>query len=112
MGKYKYAIRTTSVKNGGPGPRVDAHVGPGDVEGSHGMCGVHAAAQPVHAENVHKQVDDGEHDRGGLLYACDAPEGPFAVVLLHPHAALHRQVRQRVHASVFAVVRARPTREP
>ena len=73
---------------------------------------MHAAAQPVRAEDVHQQVGDGERDRGGLLHARDAPERPLAVELLHPHAALQRQVRQRVHAGVLAVVRARPAREP
>ena len=105
-------IRTTGVKHGRPDPRVDAHVGPRTIKGPHRVRGMHAAAEPVRAEDVHEQVGDGERDRGGLLHAREPPERPLAVVLLHPHPALLRQVRQRVHARVLAVVRARPAREP
>lgn len=73
---------------------------------------MHAAAEPVRAEDVHEQVGNGERDRRGLLHARVPPERPLAVVLLHPHPALLRQVRERVHARVLAVVRARPAREP
>ena len=61
---------------------------------------------------MHKQIGDGEHDRRGLLHARVTPEWPLAIILLHPHAALQRQVGKRVHASVLAVIRARPSREP
>ena len=103
--------RTTGVKHGGPYPRVDAHVGPGEIEGPHRVRGVHAATQPVRTEDVHEQVGDGERDRGGLLHAREPPERPLAVELLHAHAALERQVRHRVRARVLALVRARPTRQ-
>jgi len=72
---------------------------------------MHATAQPVRTEYVHEQVGEGERDRGGLLHARETPERPLAVELFHPHAALRRQVRHRVHARVLALVRARPPRE-
>ena len=72
---------------------------------------MHAAAQPVRTEYVHEQVGEGERDRGGLLHARETPERPLAVELFHPEAALHRQVRHRVRARVFALVGARPSRE-
>ena len=103
--------RTTSVKHGRPYPRVDAHVRPGEIEGPHRMRGMHAAAQPVRTEYVHEQVGDRERDRRGLLHPRQTPERPLAVELLHPHAALRRQVRHRVRARVLALVRARPTCE-
>lgn len=71
-----------------------------------------AAAYPIQAEDVHEQIDDGEHDRRGLLHARVTPERPLAIILLHPYAALHRKVGEHVHARVFAIIRARPSREP
>lgn len=110
-GKGRSKKRTTSVKHGRPCPRVDAHVGPGEIEGPHRVRGMHAAAQPVRTEYVHKQVGNGERDRRGLLHARQTPERPLAVELFHPHAALRRQVRHRMSARVLALVRARPMRE-
>ena len=105
-------IRTTSVKHGGPDPRVDAQVGPGEIEGFHWVRGMHAAAQPVQTEDMHEQIGDGEHDRRGLLHTGETPERPLAIILLHAHAALQRKVGEHVHACVLAVIRARPSREP
>ncbi len=61
---------------------------------------------------MHEQVRKRERDRRGLLHAREAPERPLSVELLYGHAALQRQVRQRVHARVLALVRARPARKP
>ena len=110
-GKGRSKKRTTSVKHGRPCPRVDAHVGPGEIEGPHRVRGMHAAAQPVRTEYVHEQVGEGERDRRGFLHARQTPERPLAVELFHPHAALRRQVRHRMSARVLALVRARPMRE-
>ena len=109
--KKKRRARTTGVEYGGPDPGVDAQVGPGEVEGSHRMGGMHAATQPVRAENVHQQVGERERDGRGLLHARQTPERPLPVVLLHGHPALHREVGERVHARVLALVRAGPARE-
>jgi len=73
---------------------------------------VHATAQPIKTEDVHEQIGDGERDRRRLLHTRETPERPLAIVLLHPHAALHCQVGEHVHACVLAIVRARPSREP
>ncbi len=105
-------IPTTGVKDGRPNPRVDAQVGPSDVEGLHRVRRMNAAVQPIQTEDVHEQIGEGERDRRGLLHTRVTPEWPLAIVLLHPHTALQRQVGQRVHACVLAVIRARPSREP
>ncbi len=99
------------MEHRGPNPRVDADVRPCDVERSHRVRGVHAAAEPVRSENVYEQVGEGERYRSRFLHAREPPERPFAVVLLRPHTALRRHVRQRVHADILAVVHARPERE-
>jgi len=105
-------IRTTGVKHSGPDPRVDAQVGPSEIKGLHWVRGMHAAAQPIQTEDMHEQIGDGEHDRRGLLHTGETPERPLSIILLHPHATLQRQVGEHVHTCVFAVVRARPSREP
>jgi hypothetical protein len=104
--------RTSRMEHRGPAPRVDAHISPCDVEGPHRMHGMHAAAQPARTEDVHEQVGERECNSGGLLHASKTPEYPLAIVLLHSHAALGRQVRQRVHTRVLAVICARPSCEP
>ena len=105
-------IRTTGVKHGGPDPCIDAQVGPSEIEGLHRVCGMHAAAHPIQTEDMHEQIGDGEHDRRGLLHTGETPERPFAIILFHPHTTLQRKVGEHVHACVFAVIRARPSREP
>jgi hypothetical protein len=105
-------IRTTRVKHGGPDPRVDAQVGPCEIEGLHRVRGMHTAAQPIQTEDMHEQIGDGEHDRRGLLHTGETPEWPLAIILLHLHATLQRKVGEHVHARVLAVIRARPSREP
>ena len=101
------------MEHRGPDPRVDVHVGPSEEERSHRMRGMHAAAQPVRTEDVHEQVGKGERDRSGLLHAGETPKRPLAVKLLHPpRPALLREVGQRVHARILAVVTARPACEP
>jgi hypothetical protein len=105
-------IRTTRVKHGGPDPRVDAQVGPSEIERLHRVRGMHAAAQPIQTEDVHEQIGEGEHDRRGLLHTGETPEWPLAIILLHLHAALQRKVGEHVHACILAVIRARPSREP
>lgn len=105
-------IRTTRVKHGGPDPRVDAQVGPSEIERLHRVRGMHAAAQPIQTEDMHEQIGEGEHDRRGLLHTGETPEWPLAIILLHPHATLQRKVGEHVHTCVLAVIRARPSREP
>ena len=95
----------------GPDPRVDADVCPCDVERTHRVRRVHAAAEPVGSEDVYEQVCERERDRSRLLHAREPPKRPFTVVLLCADSALRCEIRQRVHAYVFAVVRARPERD-
>jgi hypothetical protein len=104
--------RTARVKDRGPNPRVDAHIGPCEVEWPHRVRRVYAAAQPVRTEDVHEQVGKRERDCGGLLHTRETPKGPLAIVLLHPHTALRREVGQGVHAGVLAVICARPSCQP
>jgi hypothetical protein len=103
--------RTTSMEHRGPNPRVDADVCPCDVERTHRVRGVHAAAEPVESEDVYEQVRERERDRSRLLHTRVSPERPFAVELLRADTALRCEIRQRVHADIFAVVCARPERE-
>lgn len=56
-------------------------------------------------------VPEGKRDRGRLLHAEEAPEGPFPVVLLDILTKTDSLVGQHVHALVFTVVCARPTRQ-
>ena len=78
------------MEHRGPDPRVDADVGPCDVERPHWVCGLHAAAEPVRSEDVHEQVGERERDRSRLLHARKPPERPLAVVLLRADTALRR----------------------
>lgn len=89
-GEEENWTRTSRVEHRGPDPRVDAHVGPCEIKRPHRVSGVHAAAQPVHAEDMNEQIAERERDGSGLLHARDAPEWPLAVVLLHLHTALRR----------------------
>jgi hypothetical protein len=104
--------RTAGVEDRGPNPRIDAHVGPSEVERPHRVRRMYAAAQPVRAEDVHEQVDKRERDCGGLLHTRETPKGPLAVVLLHPDTALRSEVGQGVHTGILAVICARPSCEP
>lgn len=56
-------------------------------------------------------VPEGERDRGSFLHAEEAPKRPFPVVLLNILTEADSLVRQHVHALVFTVVCARPTRQ-
>jgi hypothetical protein len=103
--------RTTRMEHRGPDPRVDADVCPCDIERTHWVRGVHAAAEPVDSEDVYEQVRERERDRSRLLHSRESPERPFAVVLLCADSALRCEIRQRVHAHVLAVICARPERE-
>lgn len=53
-----------------------------------------------------------EHDRCGFLHAHETPKGPFSVVLLDILGRLDCIICQHVHAVVFTIVDACPTREP
>ena len=99
------------MEHRGPHPRVDADVCPCDVERTHRVGGVHAAAEPVGSEDVYEEVCERERDRSRLLHTREPPKRPFTIVLLCADTALRCEIRHRVHADVFAVVRARPERD-
>jgi len=56
-------------------------------------------------------VPEGARNRGRFLHSEEAPERPFAVVLLDILTEPDSAVCQHVHALVFTVVCACPTRQ-
>lgn len=57
---------------------------------------------------MHISVQKTEKDRGGLLHAEQAVEGPFAVVLVNGLVAQESVVGDGLHAQVAAIVEAGP----
>ena len=102
---------TSSVEDRRPDPSVDTDNGECKIIPSHGVLSGNTLSDLLGAPHMKQQVQERKRDRRWLLHACEAPERPLAVILMYPLAFLDCYIGYEVHALVFAIVSAGPTRE-
>ncbi|RBQ83266.1 hypothetical protein VDGD_20963 [Verticillium dahliae] len=94
--------RVARVEDGGEDPRGDADLGEHDVKGVQRVGGRDGGAELAEAVAVRHEVAEGEENRGRLLHAEEAVEGPFAVELNDGQRAVDTAVCDDVLAGVVA----------
>ena len=96
------------MEHGGPKPRVDAYVRPGEIVRPHGMILGDSPGHHSRPLNMRDQVHDGKRDRGGLLHPSIPNKRPLPIILHDGLPLLDSFIGEESHALVLAFVGAGP----
>ena len=94
-----------------PDPCIYAHDGEDQEVGLHRMVRGHPSSNEESTPQMHEEVHQGECHRGRLLHAQETPEGPFPVILVDLCSTPDSFVCNEMHATIFTIIEAGPSRE-